>query len=380
MAGSGWRKGAARKAAFALGTASLLALTACATTQNSAYDDYGDRYASGDVGPDRLYRQGHFRDTRPEAAEMYAVLSRPVDNRVMADFEGIEGARRAHQMFPAQMAEKFDGACEREVQLNRGENIYDVAELCDVSVSMIVDENYPRYKSAKHIGGGDWVKVPQVPNPERAAFMQGYATNSVFPASAYVVQPGDTLNGIAAKHLSSPAAVATLNQNVNWQYLRVGDTVWIPSAIGSAPVSAAPYAAPPMRPGATTGSLPYNYAGHARSGGVIGVMPYQLTPAQAAAERNAPRDVLTLNARFVNPGQEVVVEGRGLPRDSDITIYRGPNGRDGSRSGPCGPAGRGSLARRPRCWTCPTGARPGRWFPAPWRDAARSRSGGCRCR
>ncbi len=332
--------GSVSKITMALGAASALALAAGCTTANYADDDYSaPHYASNDGGrdrtrADRLYRNGYFRDTRPETAQVYAALSQPMDPRSFAQFDGIAGARLAHEIYPEAQAERLDGACERFVRIAQGEDLYDIAQYCDVSVALISDLN-PSYRNARHARPGDLIEVPQVYNAERAAFMAGFATNSIVAASAYVVQPGDTLNDIAAKHLTSAAAVATLNQTVNWNYLQVGETIWIPAAVsspGAVVVTPPPYLAPP-KPGAVSGSLPYNY-GHTGSGGsgsgydVTGIMPYQLTPAQKANEQNAPRGLLTISARTVNPGEEVTVYGQDLPAYSDVSIYRGPNGRE----------------------------------------------------
>jgi LysM repeat protein len=320
------------RVALALGTASVFALAAGCTTAGASarYDTYGaPRYASNYTGPDRLYRNNYVRYTRPETSELYAAQA-PTDPRIFASFEGIAGARLAHEIYPEQQAERLDGACEPYIRAASGENLYDIAQLCDVSISMLEGVN-PQIRNARHVRNGDLIQVPQVYNAERAAFMQSYATNNIVAASAYVVQPGDTLTDIAAKHLASAASVAQLNPNVNWDYLPVGATVMIP-AKATAQGMALPVQQPQPQLGSTSLSLPYNH-GHAGSGGgsgydVTGIMPYQLTPAQKAAEKNAPRGLLTISARTVNPGEQVYVSGRDLPKNADVNIYSGTNGRD----------------------------------------------------
>jgi hypothetical protein len=57
-------------------------------------------------------------------------------------------------------------------------------------------------------------------------------------------------------------------------------------------------------------------------------MPYQMTPAQEAAEKQAPRKLLMINKRVVGAGEQVTVTGEGLPADREVSIYRGPNGNE----------------------------------------------------
>ena len=44
----------------------------------------------------------------------------------------------------------------------------------------------------------------------------------------YVVQPGDTLFGIAARFGVSPSAIAACNGLANWNYIRAYSTLWLP--------------------------------------------------------------------------------------------------------------------------------------------------------
>ncbi|MEQ1929391.1 MAG: LysM domain-containing protein [Parvularculaceae bacterium] len=335
-----------KSATTILGAASLLALLAgCATTDSSHVASSSSRYSGPDTGPDRLYRNDFVRNTRPETRQIELAMA-PVapapyyaqapyaaqPSLNLASFDGIEGARRAHQMFPGAQAEQLDGACERFVKIGRYENLYDVEQLCDVRVSVLLAYN-PAIRDARHIGEGAVIEVPQTFNVERASYVQsvvgqGAATGSHIGTVAYVVQPGDTLNDIAAQHLVSASAVANVNPNIDWRYVQVGATVWIPST-NSVPAAGAPAAA--AAPGPVSGGLPYNY-GHAGpgAGGVVydvtGVMPYQLTPAQQAAEREAPRKLLMINKRVVSPGEEVLIQGEGLGANKEVSIYRGANG------------------------------------------------------
>lgn len=235
-------------------------------------------------------------------------------------------------MYPAAQAEQLDGACERFVKVTRVENLYDVEQFCDVPISILLAYN-PSIRNARHVGQGDVIEVPQVYNPERASYMASVAgvagIDSFLRAVAYVVQPGDTLNDIAARHLVSISAVANVNPSVDWRYVQAGTAVWIPAANAGQP--AAPASITPPSP--ATGSLPYSY-GHV-SGGASGsgvsydvttVMPYQMTPAQQANEKEAPRSLLMINRRTVEPGDEVTVTGESLPANSEVSLYSGPNG------------------------------------------------------
>jgi LysM repeat protein len=325
--------------AVSLGAGSALALAAgCATTAPRDYADNGPVYSSPHyTGPDRLYRDNFVRNTRPfdgaVSEPQYAAAPRQAPAITAVSFDGIEGARRAHEMFPESQAERLDGACERFVKITRDETLYDVERLCDVPVSILLAYN-PGVRNARHVGAGDVIEVPQVYNPERAAYVASIVgadgAGTHVPAVAYVVQPGETLNEIAARHLVSAAAVANANPTVDWPLIRAGATVWIPSANGvAAPVGANI----PVKPSApVTGGLPYDFKGGSHAGGsgltydVTTVMPYQMTPAQQAAESEAPRGLLMINRRTASPGEEVTVTGENLPKNAEVSLYSGPNG------------------------------------------------------
>jgi LysM repeat protein len=318
----------------ALGAAALAALTAgCATSGGSAPAYRSSAYYTG---ADRLYRDDFVKNTRPhsaptDAAPLYAGAPPP---RTLASFDGIAGARLAHEIYPEPIAEQLDGACEPNVKLLQNETLYDVERYCDITVSMILAYN-PRIRSARHVRGGATLEVPQIPNPERDAFIAatfGAPNQSYVGAVAYVVQPGDTLNSISGRHLVSAAAVANANPSIDWRATPVGQTIWIPASGGNQIIGAPSLVTPLPQPQATTGSLPYNYgAGHAGSdSGVVydvtGVMPYVMTPAQQAAENEAPRSLLRINRRTVEPGGDVTVSGENLPKNAEVSLYGGPNG------------------------------------------------------
>lgn len=334
-----------KTAAGVLGAASLLALTAgCATT--SSQMAYESSYSGPEVGPDRLYRNDFVKNTRPETRQLELAMAEPAPSSDyyaqspygqpqlnLASFDGIEGARRAHKMYSEAQAEKLDGACERFVTVARYENLYDIERLCDVRVSVLLAYN-PRLRDARHVGEGAIIEVPQTFNPERAAYIKA-AFGSQQPgahsgAVAYVVQPGDTLNDIAARHLVSAAAVANSNPETDWQYLQVGATVWIPASNpthpGGAPVLPSAPSAPMVHPSSSTGGLPYNFGASHASGVTYDtstVMPYQMTPGQQAAEQEGPRTLLMITSRV---GDEVELTGERLGANREVSIYRGANG------------------------------------------------------
>lgn len=317
----------------AMGAVALAALTAgCATSGGSDSSAY--RSSAYYVGADRLYRDNFVRNTRPhlspnDPAAAYANPPAPAP-RSLAAFDGIAGARLAHQMYPWQIAEQLDGACEPNVKLLPGETLYDVEQLCDVSLYQILAYN-PQIRSARHIRDGVSLEIPQIPNPERAAFIStnfGVPGAPVAGAVSYVVQPGDTLNSISGRHLVSAASVANANPSVDWRVTPVGQTILIPASAGVPLIGAPSLATPAPQPQATTGSLPYNY-GHSGSGVVYdptGIMPYVMTPAQRAAESEAPRSLLRINRRTVEPGGDVTVSGKNLPKNAEVSLYGGPNG------------------------------------------------------
>lgn len=323
--------------AAALGTVALAALSAgCATSGASQYASY--RPSGPNMGADRLYRDNFVENTvshsTPDSTPYYAGTPSP---RALAAFDGIAGARRAHELYPEDVAEKLDGNCEPRVKLLGGETLYDIERFCDVSLTEILAYN-PKFRNARHVRAGAELDIPQNPNPERAAYMAQMFDTPGQPfvgAVAYVVQPGDSLNTIAGRHLVSAAAIANANPRIDWRFTPVGETVWIPAAGGAGnQVFGAPSlpTAPPQ-PEATSGSLPYNFGGaHSSASGLVydptGIMPYQMTPPQKAAESQAPRSKLSVSRGTVEPGGNVELSGIGLTRNADVDIYVGSNGSD----------------------------------------------------
>lgn len=306
----------------------------CVTTEPeySRVETYGPpaQYAGVYTGADRLYRNNYVANTRPSSSQHAAPMS---EARVLAAYEGVDGARLAHRLYGEAQAERLDGACERFVKIENGETLYDIAQYCDVPVSMLVGLN-PVIGNPRHVQVGQIVEVPQIYNADRHALAAGAGGEAgVVFASWYVVQPGDTLNAIAAKHLVSASSVANLNPGLSWSAIPVGAQIRLP-AVGAAEGS--------PQPAAISGSLPYPYgpasayapapagqAGGAIVTGDVGLMPYQMTPAQKAAEAAsgiAPR--LSVDRDVIDRGDSVFVSAGGLPANSTVSLYRGANGRE----------------------------------------------------
>ena len=327
-------KGAARKPANLFACAAAAAIAAgCATqTEYARTATYGAPSNSHYTGADRVFRNGYVENLQPDSL---AATARP-DARVLAAFDGIDGARLAHRMYNDGQAEKLDGACEQYVKISQGENLYDIAQLCDVPVTMLIDYN-PAVNNPRHVGVGQIVEVPQIFNAERNALLIGDVntiSNGTQLASYYVVQPGDTLNDIAAKHLVSASAVANFNPGVQWASLPVGAQVRIPVVQPAGVVA-------PANPAPVTGALPYaygsaaNYQAGAASAAASNALPtsvpqpYSLTPAQEPDQpyiNKAP--LLTVDRRTVKAGGSVIVSAVDLPPNAAISIYQGPNGSD----------------------------------------------------
>lgn len=299
-----------------LGLASLALAAGCATSEPSArIATYGASYAGVDGLP---------HDGRVEEAPYGASADQA---QIYAAYEGLEGARLAHRLYGEARAEQLDGACERFVKIARGETLYDVSQYCDVPVSMLIEQN-PLVRDARHVEAGQIVEVPQLFNAERFA-LAGGVINGVTPASWYVVQSGDTLNDIAARHLVSAAAIANLNPGVDVGRLSTGVQLRIPAA---APAGVHGAAEPPVVAAAT----PYPYGPGWAYGGegspsaeVTAVMPYAGAVGHVSGDGAVPKSLsLAVDRRTVKPGGEVVVSAVGLPANTAVSLYRGANGAE----------------------------------------------------
>ncbi|MEQ8937021.1 MAG: LysM domain-containing protein [Amphiplicatus sp.] len=307
--------------------ASLLALAAagCATTPEQRYSDAssGSYYNPSYPDADRIFRNGYVDATRPLSAAHAAMA---VDARTLAAYEGIEGARLAHQVYAEAQAEKLDGACERYVKIVQGETLYDIASLCDVPVYMLMDYN-PSIDSPRHVFDGQTVEVPYMVNGDRLAYAQ--EAGLINAAASYVVQPGDTLSSIAAAHLAPAYSIADLNPEVDWRALPIGAQILIPAEPAVLGVPGTPRAKPIssyLGDGDFSGRRGWRRGGEGNTSEIEKLMPYKLKP--VGAEEPTANDfggMLTVDKTIVSPGQRVFVSASGLPANSNVTISRGAN-------------------------------------------------------
>lgn len=307
--------------------ASLLALAAaagCATTPDRYADASGAYYNPSYPDADRIFRNGYVDATRPLSSAHAAAA---VDARTLAAYEGIEGARLAHQVYAEAQAEKLDGACERYVKIVQSETLYDIASLCDVPVYMLMDYN-PSIDSPRHVFDGQTVEVPYLVNGDRLAYAQ--EAGLINAAATYVVQPGDTLSSIAASHLAPAYSIADLNPEVDWRALPIGAQILIPAEPGALGVPGTPRAKPIssyLGDGDFSGDRSWRRGrGRGHTSEIEKLMPYKLKP--VGAEEAAAADfggMLAVDKTIVSPGQRVYVSASGLPANSLVTISRGAN-------------------------------------------------------
>jgi LysM repeat protein len=313
MAGIGGRS------SLILGIASIALAAGCATSDRSArIATYGAPYG----GVEGLPQDGRIDDLRYDASAGQA--------QIYAAYEGVDGARLAHRLYGEARAEQLDGACEHYVKIVRGETLYDIAQYCDVPVSMLVEQN-PVVRNARHVEAGQIVEVPQLFNAERHALAGGFTGAGVEFASWYVVQPGDTLNDIAARHLVSADAIANLNPGVDVGRLATGVQLRLPAV---APAGVHDAAAAPV----VAGALPYAYGpasaytgegGYAPPAEVTAMMPYAGTIGHVSGNGAVPKSLsLAVDRRTVSPGGEVMLSAVGLPANTAVSLYRGANGAD----------------------------------------------------
>lgn len=301
-------------ALLAAGCASAPAQYSQASYANPSYPD-----------ADRIFRNGYVDATRPLTA---AHVASPVDARTLAAYEGIEGARLAHQVYAEAQAEKLDGACERYVKIANGETLYDISSYCDVPVYMLMDYN-PSVKSPRHVFPGETIEVPYVVNYDRLAYAQ--EAGLINAAATYVVQPGDTLSSIAVSHLAPADAIANMNPSVDWRVLPVGATIRIPAAPGAGVIAGGP-ATPRQKPMQSyLGDGDFSGARHRGGYGayvseIEKLMPYNLRPVGAPEPvAGSKGGVLMVDKSIVSPGQVVWVSAEGLPPNTNVTISSGPN-------------------------------------------------------
>ncbi len=255
----------------------------------------GAGYAPGD----RLYQGNHLEaiygsEVSPEEAKMME----------RAAFRGVEGARLAHRLYRGSHAEALDGACESKILSERGETLWDIAELCDVSLYVLSEHN-PSLNGSTHVFEGAEITIPHTNtvSPEgvfEADFnlvSRGVDELPLSPLTAapaiYHAEAGDTLASIAVRHRVSAAAVANLNPGIDWRR--------------PAPAGAAIRLPVPRRI-------------------EVAVLAPRAKAAVHAEEEAAP-SILNVSATSAKPGGEVRLTASGLPPRAAVSLYSGANRR-----------------------------------------------------
>jgi len=295
-------------------SAIALALGACASIETSSRDPYA---AANYAGANRLYENDKvaaFR-ARPQKTESGEPLQ-------AVAFEGIEGARLAHQRLSQADAEKVDGNCEQFVSVSTGESLIDVSRLCDVAVADLVDFN-PAIENPYFVEPGKLIQLPFASDRAGTAF--GIAGEL---ADLYTIESGDTLSQIAYRYDVSTSAIANLNPYVTWSDVRAGDRLRLPATV-SKPKRA-------TRPVSNAGAKWEGYDGNTDEGvnngaglnsAVSALMPYNLGPIDTSAKVATynPTPKLDVDKNVTKAGGAIKVTATGLPANSYVTFYRGDN-------------------------------------------------------
>jgi hypothetical protein len=300
--------------AILLTAAGAAALSACATSYEPGRDPYAATYYTG---AEQLY-----------AADIRATQFPPAqrsENGVpleMVSFEGIEGARRAHQLYTRVEAEALDGRCERFIEPAATETLIDIADLCDVPLETLVAYN-PDVKNVSYAERVVTVEIPGGKVKPSGAFAASDAL-----AGLYEVKDGDSLDSIAYRLNVSASALANSNPDVTWTTLTPGQILQKPVAAATPASDAAPYAAPQE----TAWQGWSGNQGGASAGGVssdVRHAPYTLRPTRPVAGRDPgtpERAYLVVDKPAVKAGDRVRVTARVNPGE-EVTFYSGDNAR-----------------------------------------------------
>ncbi len=218
---------------LALGCA---AVSGCEST-GSRYGAGGGGHASAAGGAyapgDRLYRDDHLE-------AIYGSQVSPEQAKLMekAAFRGVEGARLAHRLYRGSHAEALDGACESKIIAQRGETLWDISELCDVSIYVLSDYN-PSLNGPNHVFEGEEINIPHTNSLNlEGVFDAEFNGVDALPLSPltdasaiYHAEAGDTLSSIAVRHQVSAASLANLNPEIDWRDAApVGAAIKLPQA------------------------------------------------------------------------------------------------------------------------------------------------------
>jgi hypothetical protein len=303
------------------GACAALFLAGCATSPD--YQTAGDPYAAA------IYTGA----PQPDAADLYAQLYAPEQRSAngtpfeLVSYAGIEGARRAHQLYTESEAEALDGRCESAVAPTTTESMIDIANLCDVPLDMLVEYN-PGIADISYSTDGAMVKIPGGIVEPKGAFAM---TDMLVQLDA--VQPGDTLETIAYRLNVSETAIANLNPGIDWKNPIAGQAfvtpVTAPQVAANAPTAS--YAAPAAAPVWEGYGGAQGISG-SRAGRDIGVAlaPYDLDPIRSYGRAKGvyPDADLSVDRQFVKAGGAVEVTAKAEP-GSAVDFYMGEAPGDG---------------------------------------------------
>lgn len=295
--------------ALLLAAAGAAALTACATPYETA-------------GRDPYAPVAYTRAEQLYSADLRAAQFPPAQTSEngtpfeLVSYEGISGARRAHQLYSRAEAEALDGRCEKFIEPAPTETLVEIADLCDVSLETLVAYN-PDVKSVNYAERVVTVEIPGGKVSPKGTFAASDALTSL-----YEVKEGDSLSAIAYRLNVSADSLANLNPDVTWTTLTPGQLLQRPVAASSAP--AATYVAPAAEWEGYAGNS--GGAGNAGDRGDVRHAPYALRPTRPYAGRDpgTPEGAdLVVDKPAVRAGERVRVTARRLAPGEEVTFYSG---------------------------------------------------------
>lgn len=309
---------------FASAAGSVIAAAGCATGAP-------EREAGADPYAAALYTGA----PQPDLADQYATLYAPSQTSAngapfeLVSYAGIDGARRAHELYTESEAEALDGKCEASIRPTATESLIDIADLCDVPLDLLVEYN-PGIADISYSTDGAAVKIPGgLKAPQGVAAM----SNQLILLDA--VQPGDTLDKIAYRLNVSQSAIANLNPGIDWKNPAPGQSFVRP--VAAAPSNAAPATnRVPVEPPAWEGYSGARGLGGSEAASAVGVTahaPYALGPVKSYGRATGvfPEGKLSVSKKIVKAGDAVTVTAMASP-GAEVTFYSGDEPGDLKKS------------------------------------------------
>ncbi len=264
---------------------------------------------------------------QPDAADHFSTLYAPEQTSAngepfeLVSYAGIEGARRAHQLYTEQDAEALDGRCEASVRPSDRESLVDIANLCDVPLDLLVEYN-PGVADISYSTSGSTVQIPGgLKSPQGVSAM----SNQLVLLDA--VQAGESLEKIAYRLNVSEAAIANLNPGIDWKNPVAGQSFVKPAtATQVSPIAGSSYAPPAKTPvwEGYGGAQGIGGSDAASAVGVTAHAPYGLSPVKSYGRPVGvyPDGKLTVDRKYVNAGDAVAVTANAAP-GAEVTFYSG---------------------------------------------------------